>query len=88
MSSPIKVTARKRKAEEVADSEEEEISSEYGWLDDDVIAAEGLIDEGVLVELPDAAADGDANDADDPGNTGDATTVARSTAPRLLSDLQ
>ena len=45
--SPVKV--RKRKHDEVADSDEE-VSSEYGWLDEDAVAAEGLIDESTLVE--------------------------------------
>lgn len=49
MSSPVKV--RKRKHDEVGDSDEE-VSSEYGWLDADAdaIAAEGLIDESTIVE--------------------------------------
>jgi len=45
--SPVK--ARKRKLHEIADSDEE-ISSEYGWLAEDEVAAEGLIDEGSLAD--------------------------------------
>jgi len=46
---PSPVKTRKRKLEEVADSEDE-ISSEYGWLAEDEVAAEGMIDEGFLAE--------------------------------------
>lgn len=48
--SPVKV--RKRKVEEIADSDEE-ISSEYGWADDDELAAEGLVDETPLEDPED-----------------------------------
>lgn len=46
---PSPVKTRKRKVEEIADSDEE-ISSEYGWLDEDEVVAEGLIDEAALEE--------------------------------------
>ena len=45
--SPIK--NRKRKLEVIDDSEDE-ISSEYGWLAEDEVAAEGMIDEDALAE--------------------------------------
>jgi len=45
--SPIK--SRKRKLEVIDDSEDE-ISSEYGWLAEDEVAAEGMIDDRVLAE--------------------------------------
>lgn len=48
VSSPAET--RKRRHDEIADSDEEERGDEYGWLDDDAVAAEGLIDEGGLVE--------------------------------------
>lgn len=54
VSSPA--TTRKRRHGEIANSDDEELGDEYGWLDDDAVAAEGLIDEGGLVEDdPDAA---------------------------------
>lgn len=45
---PIK--SRKRPHAEVADSDDEDLGSEYGWLDEDEVAAEGLIDECALTE--------------------------------------
>ncbi|GAB7348260.1 hypothetical protein MBLNU459_g6250t1 [Dothideomycetes sp. NU459] len=48
VSSPI--NARKRRHDEIADSDEDEIRDEYGWLEDDAVEAEGLIDEAALVE--------------------------------------
>jgi len=45
--SPAK--ARKRGHEEIADSDAEELGSEYGWLDED---AEGLLDAAALNEDP------------------------------------
>ncbi|KAK5010589.1 hypothetical protein LTR28_008911 [Elasticomyces elasticus] len=49
-SSPAKT--RKRTFEEIADSDGEELGSdaEYGWMDEDRVAAEGLIDEAALAE--------------------------------------
>lgn len=45
LSSPVK--ARKRPHAEIADSEESD--EEYGWLEEDEVAAEGLIDERHLI---------------------------------------
>ncbi|KAK5010454.1 hypothetical protein LTR28_009844 [Elasticomyces elasticus] len=49
-SSPART--RKRNFEEIADSDGEELGSdaEYGWIDADTVAAEGLIDEAALAE--------------------------------------
>lgn len=48
LTSPVRRSA-KRAYDEVADSEGEDGSdAEYGWADDDDIAAEGLVDEGKL----------------------------------------
>lgn len=48
MSSPLKT--RKRAFDEIADSDGEDVSSEYGWLDEDGVAAEGLVDEEVVAD--------------------------------------
>ncbi|KAF2235656.1 P-loop containing nucleoside triphosphate hydrolase protein [Viridothelium virens] len=53
LSSPIKLsspTSRKRHFEEVADSEAES-DDEYGWVEEDEVGAEGLIDEAALTTV-------------------------------------
>ena len=50
LSSPIKLSSsasRKRNFEEIADSDAE-TDDEYGWIEEDEVAAEGLIDEAAL----------------------------------------
>ena len=47
LSSPIKLSSpisRKRNFEEIADSEAES-DDDYGWAEEDEVAAEGLVDE-------------------------------------------
>jgi len=56
--SPIK--NRKRKLDVIDDSEDE-ISSEYGWLAEDEVAAEGMIDEKALAEDAGQADGGNIN---------------------------
>jgi len=44
------VGSAKRPYAAIADSDRDDSGSEYGWADDDQIAAEGLVDDAVLVD--------------------------------------
>ncbi|KAL9095305.1 MAG: hypothetical protein Q9165_002562 [Trypethelium subeluteriae] len=53
LSSPVKLSSpvsRKRQFEEVADSEAES-DDDYGWVEEDEVGAEGLIDEATLTKV-------------------------------------